>query len=285
MKKLACIFILISSFSYSFADEMYSQKPSTIQDQVVKPTDNNITWGLFFGVTLGTDFIKNNLSTDVNLTSYNYSKDGTDAGQNPSFGGINGEARLGLIKTTKNIGFRVYGYYGRSWDFMESFGLSYTPINADGYYENAYLDAQYYGGMIDFLFGGFQDADTTVYFSVGGGYQLTNYKLTGNIGLGYKNNDYLDDDLYRSSLSGNRFIQSPVANIGVGAMINKHHLFEINLRYLFINPTFLSESKTDLVGTAGSSLYKKYIPDNTPITIRQSISYNMNLTFNYMYKF
>lgn len=285
MKKLACMFILISSFSYIFGDEFTGDKPQIIQDQVVAPTSNNITWGLFFGLTLGADFIKNDLDTNVNLTSYNYSKDGTDAGKYPSFGGINIEARLGLIKTTKNIGFRIYGYYGRAWDSMESFGLSYTPVNADGYYENAYLDAKYYGGMIDFLFGGFQYNDSTVYFSVGGGYQLTSYRLTGNVGLGYKNNDFLDDDIYRSSLSGDRFIQSPVANIGIGAMINKHHLFEINLRYLFINPIFVSESKTELVGTAGSSAYQKSIPDDTPITIRESIGRNMNLTFSYMYKF
>lgn len=285
MKKLACIFILISSFTYSVADEATSKKPLMPQDKVAKPVGDNITWGLFFGLSLGVDFIKNHPNTDVNLTSYNYSKDGTDAGGHPSFNGINAEAKIGLLKTTKNFGLRMYGYYGRAWDSMRSFGLNYTPLNADEYYENAYLNAEYYGGMIDLLFGGFQDSDNTMYFSIGGGYQLTNYKLSGNIALGYKNNAFLDDDIYSASLSGDKFIQSPVANIGMGVLLSKHHLFEINLRYLFINPVFLSESQTNLVGTAGSMVHNKPIPDNTPITIKQTIGYNMNLTFNYMYKF
>lgn len=284
MKKLACIFILISSFSYSFGDEVPSNKPLTIENAVDRPISNNLTWGLFFGLTLGTDLIKNNFDTNVNLTPYNYSKDGTDAGEKPSFGGINIEGKLGFIKTTKNMGFRIYGYYGRAWDSMETFGLDYTPVNADGYYENAYLDASYYGAMVDLLFAGFQDTNVTMYFSIGGGYQFTDYKLRGKVSLGYKNSALLDDDIYRSNLSGNSLIQSPVANIGMGVMLNKHHLFEINLRYLFVNPIFVSESQTDLVGTAGSSVQKKYIPDNTPITIRESIGYNMNLTFSYIYK-
>lgn len=285
MKKLACIFILISSFTYSVADEVLNSSPLGPQDTALNPTENNITWGLFFGLTLGVDFIKNYPNTDTNLTSYNYSKDGTEAGKYPSFNGINTEAKIGLIKTTKNFGFRMYGYYGRGWDSMESFGLDYTPLNADGYYENAYLDTEYYGGMIDLLFGAFQDSGITGYFSIGGGYQFTNYKLSGKIGLGYKNNSFLDDDIYNASLSGTKFIQSPVANVGMGFLISKHHLFEINLRYLFINPVFVSESQTNLVGTAGSSVYQKTIPDNTPIMIKQTIGYNMNLTFNYMYKF
>lgn len=284
MKKLVCIFILISSLSYSFADEAPINSPLMNKDDVDKPTGNNITWGLFFGLTLGTDFIGSNLHTNLNLTSYNYSKDGTDAGKNPSFGGINAEAKIGLVKTAKNVGFRIYGYYGRGWESMDTFGLNYTPINADGYYENAYLDAEYYGGMIDLLFAGFQDSNITTYFSIGGGYQITNYKLSGNISLGYRNGAFLDDDIYRSSLSGDKLTQSPVANIGMGIMIDKHHFFEVNLRYLFVNPIFVSESQTDLVGTAGSSVYQKYIPNNTPIGIRESIGYNMNLTFNYIYK-
>ncbi|MDO7252648.1 hypothetical protein [Helicobacter cappadocius] len=269
----------------SFGNEMPNTKPLVNVNDTNTVVGDNITGGLFFGLSAGADFINNHFKTDQNLTSYNYSKDGEKAGNTPSFSGFNLEGKLGLIKTTKNIGIRIYGYYGRAWDSMETFGLQYTPINANSYYESAYLDSEYYGGMLDILFGGFQTGDITGYFSIGGGYQFTHYKLSGTVSLGYANTYFLDDDIYRSNLSGNEYIQSPVANIGGGVIVNKHHMFEINLRYLFINPIFINDSETKMIGTAGFPIYKKNIPDNTPITIRESIGYNFNLTFNYMYIF
>lgn len=275
--------ILIISCNYSLAEQMPINSPAIVDEN--KPLTNNITWGLFFGMTLGFDMARNDLNTDANLTSYNYSKDGTESKKSPSFGGFSAEAKVGLIKTAKNFGFRIYGYYGATWDSMQSFGLNYTPINADDFYEDAYLEGKYYGGIIDLLFGNFQDGDNSVYFSIGGGYQITNYNLSGKVSLGYKYGYDLDNDIYRASISGNKIIQSPVINVGMGFMTNKHHLFEVNLRYLFVSPTFITDSQTQLVGTSGSSFYNQHIPNNTPITIRETISRNININVSYMYKF
>ncbi|PAF54039.1 hypothetical protein BKH42_02170 [Helicobacter sp. 13S00482-2] len=285
MKKRLYVFLmLIFPFTCSFSSQIPDKTSATPSNKNTSK-ESNITGGLFFGLSLGRDSMLNVLNTTENLTAYHYNKDGKESDKNPSFDGISVEARLGLIKTTEFVGLRIYGYYGKAWDDMLTLGLRYTPLNAASYYQTADLDAEYYGGMIDILFGDFETEDMSIYFFLGGGYQFTDYKLTGKVSLGYEDNRQLDDDIYKSSVSANKMIQSPVANIGMGVMIAKHHLFEFNCRVLFTNPTFFNESKTQLVGVAGLPIYKKHIPDDTTITIRESISYNYNLALSYMYIF
>ncbi|PAF42641.1 hypothetical protein [Helicobacter sp. 11S03491-1] len=219
---------------------------------------NNITGGLFFGAAFGFNKIYNDFTMPAGFQTYEFKDSKTNSENLVSSDGFAFEAKIGLMKTFKNVGIRVYGYYGKAYNAYATLGNSPKAYNSDNYIHYGYIDSDYYGGMFDLMIGSFQSDDFAPYFMLGGGYQFTHYGLAGSISLGDMNGN--DIDIYHTGNSAELRTKSPVIHVGFGAMSGKHHIIEMDLRLLFDAP------KIDSTSSIGyDTSYVPFASTNSPL--------------------
>ncbi|PAF52501.1 hypothetical protein [Helicobacter sp. 13S00477-4] len=303
MKKIFYCVILISSIlSVNAQEKPPASPPAPTKVSDDEPKENNITGGLFIGFSYGGDLIYDDVKLPNNLYTYNVKDKKPNYLDSFNPDGIGFEARLGLIKTFKNIGLRAYAYYGKSWLSYESLGfnerISSLIVGTDDFIQTGYLDVQYYGGIIDLMLGAFQSKGFSAYFTLGGGYQYTNYTSAGTFSVGDKNNDATSifsgktvTDIYsgRNKASVVEYA-SPVVSLGLGAISGKHHMLEANMRYIINTPTIDAYTTVAYEGTAYKGIdltttHTKRYNDDEHIMIQNNIMIHLNFMLSYSYIF
>ncbi|PAF43602.1 hypothetical protein [Helicobacter sp. 11S02596-1] len=285
---IAIIWFLVNGALYGNEDTPIA--PNT-QKPIKPPEGNNIKAGLFIGFTLGYNSISDNLNPDAPIHIYEFSDKKSREKNKAISAGVAFEGKLGFIKTFKSVGIRFYGYGGKTYVSYQTLGIKPKPNDGD-YVQEGETETTYYGGIADLLFGNFESTITSMYFFIGGGYQITDYRFRGDISFG---DNFLDRfghlkqvDLYRLSNTGKDKIASPLINIGVGGMLNKHHMFEMTWRYLLKTPCFESNHKPRYETTYarwGETNLEPDRYDETRVNLKNNITANWNLNFTYSYIF
>lgn len=293
MKKLiSVVFLACSCAGILFGDTQdVIVAPVQKADSSEEKLPNSIVGGLFMGISISHQDMTNSMSFDPDLNTYGVkNKEAGKINMNTT-GNFGFEGKLGLMKTFNNGGFRVYGYYGTSFGSFDTLGVKLDPNRHDRHVQTAYLDARYYGGIAEFMFGSFQKQGGNLYFLVGGGYQFTDYSLNGSLSLadGDLESFHSAADVYRADNEGKIFgYKSPLISFGVGIIFNQHHMFEIGARYLFKDPSIVTKSPLRY----DTTYYTGPIPTEAPkydtddvIKIRNNITNNFYFSLNYNFLF
>lgn len=249
---------------------------------------NNIVGGLFIGISGIREKMNNSLEFSPDLKTYGVDNREEIHRNSSEINGFGFEGRLGLMKTFSNVGIRIYGYYGMSFAKFDTLGIKPT-VSLDRYVETAFLDTRYYGGIAELMIGSFQSQEVTFYFIAGGGYQFTDYSMNGTISIADEKITAVNykADLYHAGNRAKIFkYESPLVSVGVGMIINQHHMFEFGLRYLFNNPYMLTSSPlaydiTSYTVTLGSHSYD----EDDSVKIKNNLVNHFHASLSYIFLF
>lgn len=286
MKKLIVTIFLACFWIYTLsANAQNVTTPKAINPEEKLP--NNIVGGLFIGISGIRGKMNNSLEFNPDLKTYGVSNREEVQRNSSEIKSFGFEGKLGLMKTFSNIGIRIYGYYGMSFGEFDTLGIKPT-VSLKPYIETAFLDTRYYGGIAELMIGSFQSQEVNFYFIAGGGYQFTDYSMSGTISVA----DEMTSPNYKADLyhAGNRAktfkYESPLVSLGVGMIFNQHHMFEFGLRYLFNNPYMLASSRltydiTRYTVTPGTHSYD----ENDSVNIKNNLTDHFRVSLSYIFLF
>lgn len=239
--------------------------------------------GVFIAFSPNVGFFNDNISNSLGLDTYNYNSIyNTDT---PNFLNFGIEGRLGLVKTWKVFGIRAYGYYGASFGSNTNLGINQASDFSLAYSKQMNSFTQYYGGIADLMLGFFGGNDSGGYIFGGGGYQINDYTISGEISLGDKVG-WSNTDLYTADVNFRKAIGSPVVDGGIGVWFNRRNSFEIGVRYFFRELNYNTNAILNFDNFYSSVFINDHATsqdryNNAIATINHILSPNLVFTFTY----